>query len=87
MVKPSQISDWDTANGFLHEIHYAFQAFFGAGQKKDRLIMGKEPHPAQEEIQTKERIVTLPSVLAQLFHFRPNALYRPGAAQNLHRIL
>jgi hypothetical protein len=86
MVEASQISGWDTANGFLEEIHCAFQAFFGTNQKQDRLIARKELHTAQEEIQTKERIVTLPSALAQFFHFGPDALHRPRATQDLHRV-
>ena len=86
MVEASQISGWDTANGFLEEIHRAFQAPLGADQKQDRLIAGKKLRTAQEEIQTKERIVTLPSALAQFLHFGPYALYRPSATQDLHRV-
>jgi hypothetical protein len=86
MVKASQVSGWDTSNHFLEETHYAFQAFFGTDQKQHRLIVGKEPHTAQEEIHTKERIVTLPSALAQFPHFRPYALHRPSATHNLHRV-
>jgi hypothetical protein len=75
VVKAAEISGSNTENHFLVEINYAFEASLRANQKEHRPIAREEPHTAQEEIQTKERIVTLPRALAQFFDFRPYSLH------------
>jgi hypothetical protein len=70
MIEAAQIPGWDTAKGFLIEIHSPFEAVCRANQKNNWLIARKEAYTGEKKVQKEERIVLITGMLAQFCDLR-----------------